>query len=765
MRLRTLTILLGLAALLAPAHALALPSAGTNAKIVYTSDGVGGNADVFVANPDGSGARNLTSNAAQDVDPAVSPDGTRIVLASNRSGAYNLFVINVDGTGSPIRLTASPFNQRHPAWSADGNTIFFSQDNGDATKKYDLWKVDASGLNPQSVASNDGDDIDPAYAPDSSWLIWASAGAIFQTVATSPAAGTQRVFPASGQLSPTWAPDSSRFAYIDGTSGTIVVQSADGASLVDTGVAAGQRVVWSPDGSRLLFDDGASGLYTMNPDGTGVTQVTSNANDVAADWVPGIANVRVPQVSGSLTLGSTLVADAGVWTGATSFTYSYQWKRCNPPGGSGCLAITGATGPTYTTTVSDLNAALRVYVTAASSAGTAVAASAAVTGLTNPVSTTLPTISGSTDTGSTLTATTGSVGSGLGSAALTYAFQWERCDTLGDQCSAITGATAPTYVIGAADSGHTIRVVVTATNTSGSATGTSLATGVVGGLQPVNTIIPVVAGQPIIGAVLVATSGTWTGGAGITFTYQWKRCSAGGDNCLPITDATGTSYTVVADDSGSTLEVTVTAANSHGIVAASSIPTGIAGASPSPAGPGAPGATVHPGVVGVAVIGGTLTATTGGFVGANLTYAYQWQRCDTSATHCDSIQGATKATYVVRQPDLGSTLRVVVTARNGLGSASDYSDTTPAVTAAPAASTTLTTQAKRKTKRLHTLVPKRGQKRVVATRTTDVIRAADGRREIVDCAGHAVAYVDQKDVVVRCKVVHRTKRTGARRRS
>ena len=68
-----------------------------------------------------------------------------------------------------------------------------------------------------------------------------------------------------------------------------------------------------------------------------------------------------------------------------------------------------------------------------------------------------------------------------GAAAIGLAFQWQRCDSAGAGCAPISGAIWRTYTPGESDSGHTLRTLVTATNSLGSASAVSAPTGVVGG--------------------------------------------------------------------------------------------------------------------------------------------------------------------------------------------------------------------------------------------------------------------------------------------
>ena len=76
-----------------------------------------------------------------------------------------------------------------------------------------------------------------------------------------------------------------------------------------------------------------------------------------------------------------------------------------------------------------------------------------------------------------------------------------------------------------------------------------------------------------------------------------------------------------------------------------------------------------PTVGGVARDGSTLTADPGTWNGTpTITYEYQWQRCDAGGASCADIPGATGSTYTLTPADVGSTVRVLVTAVNGAGS-------------------------------------------------------------------------------------------------
>lgn len=75
---------------------------------------------------------------------------------------------------------------------------------------------------------------------------------------------------------------------------------------------------------------------------------------------------------------------------------------------------------------------------------------------------------------------------------------------------------------------------------------------------PVNAALPTVAGSPVSGQTLTATTGTWSGATPITYAYQWRRDSA------DISGATAATYGLGVADIGATITVRVTATNSAG---------------------------------------------------------------------------------------------------------------------------------------------------------------------------------------------------------
>ena len=198
------------------------------------------------------------------------------------------------------------------------------------------------------------------------------------------------------------------------------------------------------------------------------------------------------------------------------------------------------------------------------------------TGGSKPAITSVPTIAGTTTQGQTLIASRGT----WSHSPTSYAYQWRRCDSSGTNCSVISGAASGSYILVFADVGSTIRVVVTASNSHGSASATSSQTAAVAGLPPANTASPSISGTATQGQALSASNGSWSNSP-TSYAYQWRRCDSSGSGCADISGATASSYTLAGADVGSTIRVVVTASNSYGSASATSAQTAVVATVPA----------------------------------------------------------------------------------------------------------------------------------------------------------------------------------------
>ena len=394
---------------------------------------------------------------------------------------------------------------------------------------------------------------------------------------------------------------------------------------------------------------------------TGSAQSTSAAVGPITPVTP--ASTVAPVLSGTTARGSTLTVTPGGWTDSPT-SYTYVWQRA---AASTYATITGATAASYTLQSADVGMNVRVLVSAKNAIGTGTAYSNVLGPVAKspPAGSTAPTVAGTAARGSVLTAAPGTW-AGVGN---TYAYQWQR--DAGAGYVVITGATAVTYTLQAADESAKVRVRVTASNVDGSAIAYSDPTGAVAKAPPVNSSIPTPTGTTARSGVLTAGPGSWAG-VGNTYAYQWQRDAGAG--YVAIASATGSTYTLQAADESAKVRVRVTATNVDGAVAAYSEEVGPIAKTP-------PVNSVVPAVNGTAARASVLTATGGTWSAMGNTYALQWQR-DSGSGYAD-IAGATKGTYTLAVADEGAKLRMRVTATNVDGSAVAYSAEAGPIAAAP----------------------------------------------------------------------------------
>lgn len=190
-----------------------------------------------------------------------------------------------------------------------------------------------------------------------------------------------------------------------------------------------------------------------------------------------------------------------------------------------------------------------------------------------PTNTVAPAITGTAQEGQTLTASSGTWSAGIFTPWISY--QWQRAN---GGWANIADATASTYTLVADDTGYPVRCVVTATlydgTTSYATSANTTQTTTVAAGPPNNTVAPVVSGTERVGEQLSCSTGTWTGTATISYTYQWQADTAGNGTFVDISGATSSTHTLQAAQEGDKVRCVVTGTNSVSAVSANSNQTG-----------------------------------------------------------------------------------------------------------------------------------------------------------------------------------------------
>jgi RTX calcium-binding nonapeptide repeat (4 copies) len=199
-------------------------------------------------------------------------------------------------------------------------------------------------------------------------------------------------------------------------------------------------------------------------------------------------------------------------------------------------------------------------------------------------------------------------------------------------------------------------VRVTATNSAGSNSVVSPATGAVLPLAPRNVDPPSIVGTPRDGSSVHVERGGWISPRPLSRGYQWRRCRGGA--CADIAGATSPTLALGSADIGASVTATVTAANSGGQESVTATPIAVGARRPE--------STTPPLVRGRARTGAVLRAAEGTWEGTRpLEYEVRWQRCGYNGRGCETIRDVRGPRYVVRAYDAGTRLRVRVRASNG----------------------------------------------------------------------------------------------------
>ena len=265
-----------------------------------------------------------------------------------------------------------------------------------------------------------------------------------------------------------------------------------------------------------------------------------------------------PTISGTARVGETLTAStSGISDsdGLTNATFTYQWIKLDS--NLNDSDISGATSSTYTLVAGDADTGIKVRVSFTDDRGNTeslTTESALIVTAANSPATGAPTISGTARVGETLTASTTGISDSDGLTNATFTYQWIKLDSnLND--SDISGATSSTYTLVAGDADTGIKVRVSFTDDRGNTESlTTESALIVTAANSPATGAPTISGTAQVGETLTASTTGISDSDGLTnatFTYQWLADDAA------ISGATGSTYTLVAADSGKAIKVQV----------------------------------------------------------------------------------------------------------------------------------------------------------------------------------------------------------------
>ena len=137
--------------------------------ILFTS-GRSGDFDIYVMEADGTGARPVTRTAGIDQSADWSPEGFKLAFMSRRDGDFDVYTIYADGKGLR-QLTNGTGSDGFPRWSPNGSRLLFTSE---IQGGLDLFVMNADGTNPVRLRKNVGENSGGAWSPDGSRIAFVS---------------------------------------------------------------------------------------------------------------------------------------------------------------------------------------------------------------------------------------------------------------------------------------------------------------------------------------------------------------------------------------------------------------------------------------------------------------------------------------------------------------------------------------------------------------------------------------------------------------
>jgi Tol biopolymer transport system component len=289
---------------------------GTNGQITFARFNPDlGDTQVYVVNPDSSGQRLVQGPTDVGEGPHWFPDGAHIATCCDLPGGGSRIINPDDKTFRDIDGNYPGLFNPCGSPSPDGTLLLcetFSED-GSQNGIHTIRSSDGGGLT-QITSNPGGDDVPADWSPNGKRIVFGRFDANFDFegvfVVNTNGTGLKQILPADFDLSSfgSWSPQGndivfSRHVTPDVHSSIWVVHS-DGSGLHEINVqpasACGgadadptakgcNEPTWSPDGAKIAFvrsfsNDVDGEIYTVNVDGTGLTQVTHAPGSGSPDW-------------------------------------------------------------------------------------------------------------------------------------------------------------------------------------------------------------------------------------------------------------------------------------------------------------------------------------------------------------------------------------------------------------------------------------------------------------------------------------------------
>jgi TolB protein len=272
--------------------------------------------------------------------PVWSPDGSKMAFISSRTGSYQIWTMNADGTGQR-QVTDGKRPYFYPSWSPDSTQLTFQGLIHEGERlDYDIFACKADGTDMRQLTDDWFDQEQPLWSPDGSQILYKSESKEGEwggpdelwTVTPDGRTATQLTHtPTAYEFQHTWSPDGSKIAFVsthdtqehdDMNRNEIYVMDKDGSNQrkVTNEPQGAYNPAWSPDGTKLAYTwrRKNSEIAVINEDGTGRQVLTDlPTEDMWPEWSPDGSTIAFTSMRKNITFEMrTVPADGG--EGATS---------------------------------------------------------------------------------------------------------------------------------------------------------------------------------------------------------------------------------------------------------------------------------------------------------------------------------------------------------------------------------------------------------------------------------------------------------------
>jgi Tol biopolymer transport system component len=248
--------------------------------------------DIWVVNAAGA-RKHPVSSTRRENNPQFSPDGTRIVFSSTRSGRSEIWTANSDGSGQ-LQLSNYPRSNGTPRWSPNGELIAY--DNLGEDGQADIYVINSRGGTPRRITTEPSNEVIPSFSRDGQWIYFRSERTGRSEIYRVPVAGgRQEQLTQNGGDVPFASPDGTMVYYLKNRAGPLFRMPLAGGAEERLPINVHER----------SYHPTANTVYFLNQTGTAEHhEVSLHAYDLSRR-----EDRELHRIKGALGLGLTVAPD------------------------------------------------------------------------------------------------------------------------------------------------------------------------------------------------------------------------------------------------------------------------------------------------------------------------------------------------------------------------------------------------------------------------------------------------------------------------